>query len=115
MVPENRKKRLLDAYGIALAKRVWKAASAKGEAAGACELADPGAVEPDAAAPGSPAASTDLASAATPTAVVPLPLQARELGAPEEPRAHTTCKRCAATVAADAAECWNCGLRWPSR
>lgn len=121
MVPENRKKRLLDAYGIALAKRVWKAASAKGEAAGACELAAPGAAEPDAAAstgpaaPGSPAASTGLASAATPTAVVPLPLQARELGAPEEPRAHTTCKRCAATVAADATECWNCGLRWPSR
>ena len=115
MVPENRKKRLLDACGIALAKRVWKAASAKGEAAGACELAAPGAAEPDAAAPGSPAASTGLASAATPTAVVPLPLQARELGAPEEPRAHITCKRCAVTVAADAAECWNCGLRWPSR
>ncbi len=115
MVPENRKKRLLDAYGIALTKRVWKAASAKGEAAGACELAAPGAAEPDAAAPGSPAASTGLASAATPTAVVPLPLQARELGAPEEPRAHTTCKRCAATVAADATECWNCGLRWLSR
>ncbi len=61
MVPENRKKRLLDACGIALTKRVWKAASAKGEAAGACELAAPGAAEPDAAAPGSPAASTVLA------------------------------------------------------
>lgn len=43
----------------------------------------------------------------------PLPVQAREIPTADEPRAHTTCKRCAAEVAADADECWNCGLRFP--
>ena len=102
MVPENRKKRLLDARGIVASKRARQGAEDARHAGTARVEAAEG---PTAAgvASGSPAAEPTVAS-------LPFPLQAREVPTAEEPRAHTTSKRCAADVPADADECWNCGL-----
>ena len=131
MVPENRKKRLLDARSIVARKRARGAASLAGNMARPIEEAparpsDGAAPNPlrGSASPGTPAASlgahapldeealgSATASWPLPIANAPLPLQARKVDAVEQPRAHTTCKRCAATVPADAVECWNCGLR----
>ncbi len=102
MVPENRKKRLLDARGVVASKRARQGAEG-------ARLAGTARVE---AAEGPTAAGVASGSPATESTVAspPFPLQAREVPTAEEPRAHTTCKRCAADVPADAAECWNCGL-----
>ena len=83
MVPENHKERLVAAQETVRAKRARQADEQPPSA--------PEAAPPD----------------------VPLPLQARAVDTSGQPQAHTTCKRCAADVAADATECWNCGLRFP--
>ena len=102
MVPENRKKRLLDARGIVASKRARQGAEAAWHAGVACAE--------DAEGPAAAGVASG-SSAAEPTAAsLPFPLQAREVPTEEEPRARTTCKRCAADVPADATECWNCGL-----
>lgn len=80
MVPENRKERLVAAQETVRTKRARQAK----------------AQEP----PVAEAACLDAL----------LPLQARAVDTSDQPQAHTTCKRCAADVAADATECWNCGL-----
>lgn len=81
MVPENRKERLVAAQDVVRAKRARQAEA------------------PEAAAPEALVRSD-----------APLPLQARAVDVADQPQAHTTCKRCAADVPADAVECWNCGL-----
>lgn len=97
MVPENDKARLLRARAVAASKRARSPQA-------------PDAVED---VPGSDLPIGRATSSKQPQDVgAMLPLQAREVPIDQEPRAHTTCKRCAADVPADAVECWNCGLRF---
>lgn len=105
MVPENRKRRLLGAYEVVARKR---ARARDGQPGAAGPAPAEGRLSENAAQDETPLAPLEDAGAIP---AIPLPLQAREVdGAGQQPPARTTCKRCAASVAADASECWNCGL-----